>query len=903
MHSDSVEDDPIKTMASKCPMKDSLNKVESRSAVRGYVSDDPQLPERELAFYLVAMLSIVIYAGYGFYVTYGHDMTQNLPVQALKRGWMRDYKDIVVHPMFEQATNNWPQLTLASAGFLIVSKASLAFAPMNVHHLACSIYTLLMISIALSSKAAFALVFLYTVCLSLAYFSNPAVWILPSALLYSFSRVEVSAVLLSALEIQDDKLNTFSAMSSYLMCRLISLGHTLRTEVSEQPCGFRQYLLNNVPLSLAYTFYMPYTWSGPILTFDAFRKQLQSRGRRVEIDSNTISVVAWRVCRMVLWYYVLEMIYHYLPTGSYLLTLQPDVPIVYKHMSFSIYIHGQSFMLLCIQYFGWPAVLALLDGVELFHWPDCISWVYSYSIMWRVFDRGLFSVIQEHIYRPLGGSRRGPLRQFLALVASFLFVCIFHGDSASSRAWVTLNVVQLVMERLMIFVYYKYLRCAVMQSGEVEDDPIKSSASKCPMKDSLNKFESRSAVRSYVSDDPQLPKRELAFYLVAMLSIVIYAGYGFYVTYGLDMTRNLPAEALKPGWIRKYKDIGVQDLFERASNNWPRLVLASIGFLLPCGFRQYLLNNVPLSLAYTFYMPYTWSGPILTFDAFRKQLQSRGRRVEIDSNTISVVAWRVCRMVLWYYVLEMIYHYLPTGSYLLTLQPDVPIVYKHMSFCVYLNGQSFMLLYIQYYGWPAVLALLDGVELFHWPDCISWVYSYSIMWRVFDRGLFSVIQEHIYRPLGGSRRGPLRQIFALVVCFGFICAFHGDTANSRAWVTLNVVQLVMERLITFVYYKHMRCFITKYLSPQNEKRLTGYVIAWNMTASCGIIYFFLGGTKGFIIFPELLLLRSMSSHTPLWHLLTFQFGTYCAVQMGRYFEVKLKPALCNKAKKAKVTAE
>ncbi|PAA83358.1 hypothetical protein BOX15_Mlig008875g1 [Macrostomum lignano] len=557
-----------------------------------------------------------------------------------------------------------------------------------------------------------------------------------------------------------------------------------------------------------------------------------------------------------------------------------------------------------------------------------------------------------------------------------------------------------------------------MQSGEVEDDPIKSSASKCPMKDSLNKVESRSAVRGYVSDDPQLPKRELAFYLVAMLSIVIYAGYGFYITYGHDMTRNLPAEALKPGWMRKYKDIGVQDLFERASNNWPRLVLASIGFLLvsktslafapmnvhylacsaytlvmigiavspeavaalvlmyvfylcmayfsyigvwlftctilygfshgrlaavlvpalniqgetlptfsailcyflcrlisfghtlrtevseqPCEFRQYLLSNVPLSLAYTFYMPYTWSGPILTFDAFRKQLQSRGRRVEIDTNTVSLVAWRVCRMLLWYYVLEMIYHYLPTGSYLLTLQPDVPIVYKHMSFCVYLNGQSFMLLYIQYYGWPAVLALLDGVELFHWPDCISWVYSYSIMWRVFDRGLFSVIQEHIYRPLGGSRRGPLRQIFALVVCFGFICAFHGDTANSRAWVTLNVVQLVMERLITFVYYKHMRCFITKYLSPQNEKRLTGYVIAWNMTASCGIIYFFLGGTKGFIIFPELLLLRSMSSHTPLWHLLTFQFGTYCAVQMGRYFEAKLKPALCNKAKKAKVTAE
>ncbi|PAA83359.1 hypothetical protein BOX15_Mlig019414g2 [Macrostomum lignano] len=554
-----------------------------------------------------------------------------------------------------------------------------------------------------------------------------------------------------------------------------------------------------------------------------------------------------------------------------------------------------------------------------------------------------------------------------------------------------------------------------MQDREsIEAEVTEQSESKCPMYDSTTKTkQQQNPIHGFVSDDPQLPKREIAFYLVALVSIIAYAGHGFYLTYGINLHENLPAELLKPGWMRDFKDGSADALLEKSTENWKNLLVALAGFLLvskaslatapielhylvcsayalmlvflavsfeavlwlivayfvtlclaywsflavwifvgsllyvmnshgaatlfldylnidgdsgptfaalygyalcrfislghamqqelsgelkTAGFWRYLRSNLFLTLHYSFYMPYLWCGPILTYDDFCKQLKVRARNIAVDGRTASLVAWRACRLVFWYCILEIIYHNLPVGTYLDLLSPDDAIVYKHLAFAMFFHGQIFMLLYVQYYGWPAALALLDGIQLFHWPDCISWVYSYSIMWRVFDRGLFAMMRSHLYIPLGGSRHGPVRQMLAIMATFAFISLFHGDSTNVRAWAALNFCQLLIERCAAFVYYSHARSIVKRYLSPQNEKRLIGYIIAWNMMASCGIIFFFLSGMNGFIIFPEFLLLRSNSRHTPVWHMLTMQFAAYCAVQIGRYYEAKLKPSLCKHVK-------
>uniref|UniRef100_A0A1I8HVA3 Protein-cysteine N-palmitoyltransferase HHAT n=1 Tax=Macrostomum lignano TaxID=282301 RepID=A0A1I8HVA3_9PLAT len=477
-----------------------------------------------------------------------------------------------------------------------------------------------------------------------------------------------------------------------------------------------------------------------------------------------------------------------------------------------------------------------------------------------------------------------------------------------------------------------------MQDREsIEAEVTEQSESKCPMYDSTTKTkQQQNPIHGFVSDDPQLPKREIAFYLVALVSIIAYAGHGFYLTYGINLHENLPAELLKPGWMRDFKDGSADALLEKSTENWKNLLVALAGFLLVSKASlatapielHYLVCSayalmlvflavsfeavlwlivayfVTLCLAYwSFLAVWIFVGSLLyvmnshgAATLFLDYLNIDARNIAVDGRTASLVAWRACRLVFWYCILEIIYHNLPVGTYLDLLSPDDAIVYKHLAFAMFFHGQIFMLLYVQYYGWPAALALLDGIQLFHWPDCISWVYSYSIMWRVFDRGLFAMMRSHLYIPLGGSRHGPVRQMLAIMATFAFISLFHGDSTNVRAWAALNFCQLLIERCAAFVYYSHARSIVKRYLSPQNEKRLIGYIIAWNMMASCGIIFFFLSGMNGFIIFPEFLLLRSNSRHTPAWHMLTMQFAAYCAVQIGRYYEAKLKPSLCKHVK-------
>ena len=52
--------------------------------------------------------------------------------------------------------------------------------------------------------------------------------------------------------------------------------------------------------------------------------------------------------------------------------------------------------------------------------------------------------------------------------------------------------------------------------------------------------------------------------------------------------------------------------------------------------------------------------------------------------------------------------------------------------------------------------------------------------------------SHIYIPLGGSHKGPWRQLFASAVCFAFIYLWHGGTNYLMSWAFLNYIGIVAE---------------------------------------------------------------------------------------------------------------
>uniref|UniRef100_A0A1I8FKS8 SRR1 domain-containing protein n=1 Tax=Macrostomum lignano TaxID=282301 RepID=A0A1I8FKS8_9PLAT len=95
--------------------------------------------------------------------------------------------------------------------------------------------------------------------------------------------------------------------------------------------------------------------------------------------------------------------------------------------------------------------------------------------------------------------------------------------------------------------------------------------------------------------------------------------------------------------------------------------------------------------------------------------------------------------------------------------------------------------YLQYYGWPALFASLEGVQLPHWPACICGVVSYREMWRLFDRAACSLSSATTrVHPAGGSRLGLGRQLLATAASFGFICVYHGNYDSVQVWILLNL---------------------------------------------------------------------------------------------------------------------
>ena len=61
----------------------------------------------------------------------------------------------------------------------------------------------------------------------------------------------------------------------------------------------------------------------------------------------------------------------------------------------------------------------------------------------------------------------------------------------------------------------------------------------------------------------------------------------------------------------------------------------------------------------------------------------------------------------------------------------------------HINDDQFPRRYVQFYGFPILVAQIDGVDAPNPPKCIALVYLYSDMWRSFDVGLYIYIHRQL----------------------------------------------------------------------------------------------------------------------------------------------------------------
>uniref|UniRef100_A0A3P9N2Z0 Hedgehog acyltransferase n=1 Tax=Poecilia reticulata TaxID=8081 RepID=A0A3P9N2Z0_POERE len=262
--------------------------------------------------------------------------------------------------------------------------------------------------------------------------------------------------------------------------------------------------------------------------------------------------------------------------------------------------------------------------------------------------------------------------------------------------------------------------------------------------------------------------------------------------------------------------------------------------------------------SYTFYHPFFYNGPIITFKAYSEQV-----RVKLSA-----------RVILWWILAEYMIHVM----YMHSIHSNE--TYVEMLPPWALGGlalalvQFFYVKYLVLFGLPSMLATLDGLVPPKLPRCVSIMHSFTGMWRYFDEGLYRWLIRYIYVPLGGSRHGPLSKVFSTSVAFAFVCFWHGGQDYLRYWALMNWAGVLVENAIRSLFGSSRLHAVVNF-SLAMRRRCAALLCAFSTAMLILSNLVFLGGTHVGRIFWKRVFVQGWS--TVALPMLAF---LYCFAQVG-----------------------
>lgn len=280
-------------------------------------------------------------------------------------------------------------------------------------------------------------------------------------------------------------------------------------------------------------------------------------------------------------------------------------------------------------------------------------------------------------------------------------------------------------------------------------------------------------------------------------------------------------------------------------------------------------------VAYSFYHPLFYNGPIILYKDYLQQIQ---RAPEGNSGGWKVLLWmsKAGRVLLWWLIAEYMIH----TMYMHCIQANQ--TYLEMLPPWALGGlalalvQFFYVKYLVLFGLSSMLAILDGLVPPKLPRCVSIMYSFTGMWRYFDEGLYRWLIRYIYVPLGGSRHGPLRKVLSTGLAFGFVCLWHGGHDYLRYWALMNWAGVLVENASkTLLTSSYVYAFTESRLSAAARRRCAALLHAFSTAMLILSNLVFLGGTHVGLVFWERVFVRGWYTVAP--PMLAF---LYCFAQIG-----------------------
>ncbi|KAM7285638.1 protein-cysteine N-palmitoyltransferase HHAT-like protein isoform X2 [Ixodes scapularis] len=202
------------------------------------------------------------------------------------------------------------------------------------------------------------------------------------------------------------------------------------------------------------------------------------------------------------------------------------------------------------------------------------------------------------------------------------------------------------------------------------------------------------------------------------------------------------------------------------------------------------------TLAYVFYLPSLFTGPLQNYDGFVAQLNKP--QVAWTSGELRGSLLQLGRCLLCFLLLEACLHFCYSSA--LAYYPDLVESLDlpgllGFGLCLTL---VFFLKYRVLYGFGSAVARLERIELPPPPKCVHRIHLCSYLWRHFDRGLYLWIQRYIYQPVVAGQWTLKRRVVGAAASFAFVCSWHGMDRAVIVWCLLNFVGVSTELLAGFL---------------------------------------------------------------------------------------------------------
>ena len=209
-------------------------------------------------------------------------------------------------------------------------------------------------------------------------------------------------------------------------------------------------------------------------------------------------------------------------------------------------------------------------------------------------------------------------------------------------------------------------------------------------------------------------------------------------------------------------------------------------------------SNILKYFLYVFLFPQLIAGPIVRYQDVNNEIDNRNVTFEMFANGLRRFIVGLSKKVIIANNLgELCNIYLNLG--------DKSILFT------WIFAISYMLqIYFDFSGYSDIAIGLGKMLGFNFPENFNYPYmakSITDFWRRWHMTLSSWFRDYVYIPLGGNKKGVLKQIRNILIFWSLTGLWHGASWNFIVWGLYFGILLILEKFILKKYFSNVPKFI------------------------------------------------------------------------------------------------